>query len=299
MYKKDYYRLSELSRNTKICIEDYRYFIENYKETLYFRLHDQPIVLIDELTQHELSNIDKDDTEAFEKLIKLGELLDKSPTKYQGLCVGSYSGMARLSKADKNTLLRESVSHTYQVVIDDIKGLKRKNEDYPFTTPLPNQYLDCWGSLHPDEQYGIPSYLILQDTGQLNVYTKRITFDDLLVQSDSVEYLEKFFKPVEANHQEDSEQSASPQTRRDDFQDLLIAILNKHPEYSSKQIWRVLEEESEDFGDFRAFDKYNLLQEITGDDIEWEDKRGKSRKSISLKALANRLTSARKTINLN
>jgi len=303
MLEKEYYRLSELSRHSKISLEDYQYFIENYKETLYFRLHDQPIVIVEQFSKRELTEFNEDSGNLFQQLTELSSILDEEETQYQGVCVGHYSGLVRLSRQDKNTLLREGTVRSFHVRIDDIKGLKRKNKAYPFSTNLPNKYLVHWGELHPESQYGLESFLLNKDSGQLDICVKTINFDDLLVPLMMVEYLEKFLKPRVEELQEalqvDESNKSVTKHRFDDFQELLIEILAKHPEYSSKEVWKLLKNESEDFGDYRRFDKYNLLQEMSGDDVEWEDKRGKPRKSISVKGLANRLTSARKQINNN
>ncbi|MBA6339382.1 hypothetical protein H4J57_19545, partial [Colwellia sp. BRX8-7] len=201
-----------------------------------------------------------------------------------------YSGLARLSRQDKKTLLREGTVRCFHVRIDDIKGLKRENKAYPFSTTLPNKYLVQWGELHPESQYGLESFLLNKDSGQLDICIKTINFDDLLVPIGMVEYIEKCFKPREEKSQEgfqaDISNKAVTKNRFDDFQELLIEILTKHPAYSNKGVWKLLKNESEDFGDYRTFDKYNLLQEMSGDDIEWEDKKGKPRKSISAKGLA-------------
>jgi hypothetical protein len=303
MLEKEYYRLSELSRHSKISLEDYQYFIENYKETLYFRLHDQPIVIVEQFSKKELTEFNEDSDNLFQELTELTSTLDEEETQYQGVCVGHYSGLARLSRQDKKTLLREGTVRCFHVRIDDIKGLKRENKAYPFSTTLPNKYLVQWGELHPESQYGLESFLLNKDSGQLDICIKTINFDDLLVPIGMVEYIEKCFKPREEKSQEafqaDISNKAVTKNRFDDFQELLIDILTKHPAYSNKEVWKLLKNESEDFGDYRTFDKYNLLQEMSGDDIEWEDKKGKPRKSISAKGLANRLTSARKLINNN
>jgi len=301
MLEKEYYRLNELSRHSKISLEDYQYFIENYKETLYFRLHDQPIVIVEQFSKRELTEFNEDSDNPFQELTELTSILDEEETQYQGVCVGHYSGLARLSRQDKNTLLREGAVRCFRVRIDDVKGLKRENKAYPFSTTLPNKYLVQWGELHPESQYGLESFLLNKDSGQFDICVKTINFDDLLVPIGMVEYLEKFFKRREDEPQEtlqvDESNKAVTKHRFDDFQELLIEILTKHPEYSSKEVWKLLKNESEDFGDYRKFDKYNLLQEMTGDDMEWQDKTGKPRKSISTKGLSNRLTSARKQIN--
>jgi len=303
MLEKEYYRLSELSRHSKISLEDYQYFIENYKETLYFRLHDQPIVIIEQYSEHEIAESNENSSDLFQKLERVVMLVDNDKTQYQGVCVGHYSGLARLSRQDKNTLLREGTVRIFHVRIDDINGLKRKNKYYPFSTTLPNKHLVQWGELHQESQYGLESFLLNKDNGQLDICLKTINFDDLLVPIGMVEYIEKFFKPREDEDQEtiqtDESNKSVTKHRFDDFQELLIEILAKHPEYSSKEVWKLLKNESEDFGDYRKFDRYNLLQEMTGDDMEWQDKTGKPRKSINFRGFANRVTSARKLINNN
>jgi hypothetical protein len=150
MYKKDYYRLSELSSKAQFSVENYKSFIEDYKKILYFRLHDQPIVLIEEIISSALESEGD-----FDDLRKMAHVLVNSQTEYTGLSVGEYSGLVRLSKQDKNTLLRKNVVNTFQIVIDDIKGIKSQVESYPFSIKLPNEFISDWGELYPEDKRGL------------------------------------------------------------------------------------------------------------------------------------------------
>jgi hypothetical protein len=86
----------------------------------------------------------------------------------------------------------------------------------------------------------------------------------------------------------------STSKRIDDLSELLVRIVEKHPEYTAKQYWRALERESEEVEGFRLIDKYNILTEVEGNQIRWQDRAGKPRKTVSFSSFTNRLTEARK-----
>ena len=87
---------------------------------------------------------------------------------------------------------------------------------------------------------------------------------------------------------------APKKSRKDDFYELLSSLVEKEPEYIAKQYWRLLESEAEEMEGFRALDKYNLLLEVTGNYIKWQDRSGKPRTQISFSAFSNRLSKVRK-----
>ena len=86
----------------------------------------------------------------------------------------------------------------------------------------------------------------------------------------------------------------STPSRKDDFYELLLSLVENEPEYTAKQYWRLLESESNEMEGFRVHDKYNLLIEVTGNYIKWRDRSGKPRSQISFNAFSNRLTKVRK-----
>lgn len=84
--------------------------------------------------------------------------------------------------------------------------------------------------------------------------------------------------------------------RTDDLNELLIRVVEDHPELTAKEYWRILEGEVEELEGFRLLDKYNILSEIDGNMIKWQDRRGKPRKPLSYSAFANRLTKVKRTV---
>jgi hypothetical protein len=291
--KKEYYRLSELSRSTNIHLEDYQYFIENYKETIYFRVHDQPIVLIGELVSHDLKD---DESLSWDDLTALAKTLDKEGVIHEGLCVGRYTGLARLSKQDKNTLLREGVVNTSKVIIDDIQGLKARVDSYAFDEALPNQYFSSWGQLNSEDKYGLTSLLVTNTSGELTTTIKSIMFDDLLVPAHAAEHLENLLVPIEDKPHQEDYKTPIVSSRNDDFNDLFIIVVEKHQKLTAKEYWRILEVESEEMEGFRLLDKNNILMNIETNKINWRDRKGKPRKPISFTAFANRLAKIRKEV---
>lgn len=112
-----------------------------------------------------------------------------------------------------------------------------------------------------------------------------------LVKAGITNKLEVVIPPIPTS----SQLNQTPKTRTDDFHDLLIRLVDAEPELTAKEYWRLLENEAEDIEGFRVFDKYNLLIEVSGNHIKWQDRNKKIRKSISFSSFSNRLTKVRKS----
>ena len=82
----------------------------------------------------------------------------------------------------------------------------------------------------------------------------------------------------------------------DDFNELLFRLVEAEPEHTAKLYWRSLENELDDLEEYRVFDKYNLLTEITVSHIKWKDRNGKPRLPISYNAFANRVSKVKKKL---
>jgi hypothetical protein len=284
MYKKDYYRLSELTCKANFTVEDYKYFIENHKETLYFRLHDQPIVLIEEIMTSDLESEGDSASLDFDDLIEMANTLDNSKTEYRGLCVGRYSGLVRLSKQDKNTLLRENVVNTFQTVIDDIKGIKSQVENYPFTTTLPNEYLSEWGALCPEDKRGLKAIIVSKDSGELSILLKTVTLDDLLIPADVTKYFDAVFELENEASTKSSPQSSlqSIPTRGIDI--LISKVLDVIPEAKPSVIWNVLAQDITQ--KLRVYDTDEIIEEVGEKALYWTDIDGEA-KSLKKKSFYN------------
>jgi hypothetical protein len=284
MYKKDYYRLSELTCKANFTVEDYKYFIENHKETLYFRLHDQPIVLIEEIMTSDLESQGDSASLDFDDLIEMANTLDNSKTEYRGLCVGRYSGLVRLSKQDKNTLLRENVVNTFQTVIDDIKGIKSQVENYPFATTLPNEYLSEWGALCPEDKRGLKAIIVSKDSGELSILLKTVTLDDLLIPADVTKYFDAVFELENEASTKSSPQSSlqSIPTRGIDI--LISKVLDVIPEAKPSVIWNVLAQDITQ--KLRVYDTDEIIEEVGEKALYWTDIDGEA-KSLKKKSFYN------------
>jgi hypothetical protein len=284
MYKKDYYRLSELTCKANFTVEDYKYFIENHKETLYFRLHDQPIVLIEEIMTSDLESQGDSASLDFDDLIEMANTLDNSKTEYRGLCVGRYSGLVRLSNQDKNTLLRENVVNTFQTVIDDIKGIKSQVESYPFTTTLPNEYLSEWGALCPEDKRGLKAIIVSKDSGELSILLKTVTLDDLLIPADVTKYFDAVFELENEAFTKNSPQSSlqSIPTRGIDI--LISKVLDVIPEAKPSVIWNVLAQDITQ--KLRVYDTDEIIEEVGEKALYWTDIDGEA-KSLKKKSFYN------------
>jgi hypothetical protein len=277
MYKKDYYRLSELSSKAEFSVEDYKYFIENHKETLYFRLHDQPIVLIEELMTSDL----KSDEGDLDDLTEIAHILDNSQTEYRGLCVGRYTGLVRLSNKDKKTLLRENVVNTYQIVIDDIKGIKSQVENYPFNTKLPNEYIFDWGELCPEDTLGLKAMAVSKDSGELSISLKTVTLDDLLIPAEVTEYFDKVFEPENDDITKSSPQSSLQSIPIRGIDILISKMLDVIPEAKPSVIWNLLAQDITQT--LRVYDTDEIIEEVGEKVLYWTDIDGEE-KSLKKKS---------------
>jgi hypothetical protein len=281
MYKKDYYRLSELGSKAEFSVSDYKYFIENNKETLYFRLHDHPVVLVEEIASCDLEREENSDPLSFDDLIEIANTLDNAKTEYRGWSVGRYSGLVRLSKQDKNTLLRENVVKIYQIVIDDIKGIKSQVDKYPFKTTLPNEYLSEWVGLNLKDKYGLKAIIVSNDSGELSISLKTVTFDDLLIPAEVTKYFDKVFE-LENDDITKSRHQSSLQSIPTRGIDILISkMLDVIPEAKPSVIWNLLAQDITQT--LRVYDTDEIIEEVGEKVLYWTDIDGEE-KSLKKKS---------------
>jgi hypothetical protein len=281
MYKKDYYRLSELSSKAEFSVEDYKYFIENHKETLYFRLHDQPVVLIDEIPLSDLEGEENAEPPRFDNLMEMAETVDNAKTEYRGQCVGRYSGLVRLTKKDKNTLLRENAVQTYQIVIDDIKGIKSQVDKYPFKTTLPNEYLSEWGGLNLEARHGLKALIVSTDSGELSISLKTVNLDDLLIPAEVTEFFDTVFNPQSDDIKKESSSSSlqSIPTRGIDI--VIAKAIDVIPTAKPSVIWNILAQDITQQP--RVYDTDEIIEEIGEKVLYWTDIDGEE-KSLKKKS---------------
>ncbi|MFK5949011.1 MAG: hypothetical protein QM500_09625 [Methylococcales bacterium] len=278
--KKDYYRLSELSRNTEICTEDYQYIIENYKETLFLRLQRIPVMVVDEkLSELEFGNLDDLDGLTLDAISEIANNIELDKTKYIGNCVGLYTGLVRLSNSAKNNLLSNGSIHEYSVVLDDINGLKNITTDYPFKTELPNNVISEWNSVVTNDQYGIQAYLINNLEGELMLSPKVISFENLLVPNFQVEHIQHLLRESSdsLNSSEDNTQNltdSAKQKRESDLHWIITQIILNKPSITAKAVWFAIEEDSTLDEGYRIYDKHNILTDVSATEICWESRYG-------------------------
>lgn len=141
---------------------------------------------------------------------------------------------------------------------------------------------------------------------ELFFHWKRFNLDDVCIQAEELKKALQLMGNTEAIvcnpvPVEESlvELKKEIKTRTDDFNDLMIEIMKAKPKKTAKEYWRLLECESEEMEGFRMLDKYNLLIGVTGNNIKWQDRSGKPRKSISFSAFSNRLSKVRKEVYFN
>ncbi|MBU2877715.1 hypothetical protein [Aliiglaciecola lipolytica] len=292
MFKKKYYRISELSRNTEIHLEDYEYIVENFKEDLYAKVYDQPVVIISAnslFSDQNLSDLPND----WDELARQAEVLESnSVTTYTGLTVGRYSGLIRLVKNSKKDILRNQNITTCHVILDELKGLKFSSNIYPFDTYLPNEVLTNWDSHEYAELpiSGLESFLITSTFGQLQKCYRKFTLQDLIVTDHQTEHVKQLLiaheePPIPTEVAIESARETGHEIKRDfnfefdvpignDFNQLLCMMLKDDLAISAKAAWAVLEREvATDEGD-RDYDNYNILRSISATEVCWTSRYG-------------------------
>lgn len=274
MIKKDYYKLTELAPKTAIDNNDYDYIVKKFKETLYIDLYAQPVLLVNEL----LSERDNQEELAVFSLDELNELaksIDSSVIEYEGVCLGEYTGVARLIRQSKNNVLRRNTDSVELLMLDDIKGLKSVSDNYTLSTPLPNDVIKSWSGNTDNKTNGVKAYLIESLVGELVLESKLVTPDMLIVPEYQVEHIKALITPCDIDKPQENTIMQS-MGRSSDFSHLVNIIISSQPHISAKEFWTILEKEIQTDEGQREYDKYNILTQQIGNEIFWRSRYGNS-----------------------
>jgi len=290
MRKKQFYQLSELVRNTEIYKEDFEYIVENFKEALYLKVFDQPMLIVSDDFYVVADEENDDNLSGWAELEQLAQIADSNNTpNYNGLIVGRYSGLIRLNKQSRKDMLRRKTVTVNHVILDDTSGLKFISNQYPFKTPLPNSLISGWLAVEYSEleSSGLEAFFIVDDSGELDAIKHTFVFENLIVPDFQVEDIKalldiaydidsgglQLYEESE-EHEVDTKISKITVPRGSDLTQLLSLMIGENLGISAKGIWAKLENEVEiDEGD-RLYDKYNILRSISGSEIYWVSRYG-------------------------
>ncbi|MBG9989645.1 hypothetical protein [Pseudoalteromonas sp. NZS37] len=309
MIEKEYYRLDELEKRFDLSFSDVLYLVENSKLDLAFRLADNKFIIGGWAKGNGFIGYASVKYSGFASITQKDQLtlLSKHKTncKYFWLLnkdkIVSANYDYPFESKTPNTFL-----HTWQpkqpsdISWDKIPAkLFPKEQEHTlhsFKNAMTNTFKALGAEQSKPNEYEkefdarIPKVQFYSEGINFGLTDICILHTDL-VKAGITNKLEVVIPPIPTS----SQLNQTPKTRTDDFHDLLIRLVDAEPELTAKEYWRLLENEAEDIEGFRVFDKYNLLIEVSGNHIKWQDRNKKIRKSISFSSFSNRLTKVRKS----
>jgi hypothetical protein len=318
MIEKEYYRFDELEKRFDLSFSDLQYLVENSKIDLAFHIEQNQFVM--------------------GGWLKKKGFIGYSTIFYKGLVKVNHSEQLTLlaknkvisktfSLLNKKNIINHDLEYPFETqpphsflfdwrpkVITDIEWdfvpakLFPKEREHSIRS-LRNTFMSTLDTLKVE----VPKQAdkesdFMAKIPQVEFYAEGIKFtlNDICILHNDLVKLEviKQVKEIKTHQENDIQlvkiNSDSPKIpRKDDFHELFVNIVTHKPEYTAKEYWRLLESESEEMEGFRALDNYNLLIEITGNYIKWQDRSGKPRKDISFTAFSNRLSKVRKEVFVN
>ena len=309
MIEKEYYRLDELEKRFDLSFSDVLYLVENSKLDLAFRLADNKFIIGGWAKGSGFIGYASIKYSGFASITQKDQLtlLSKHKTncKYFWLLnkdkIVSANYDYPFESKTPNAFL-----HTWQpkrpsdISWDKIPAkLFPKEQEHTlhsFKNAMTNTFKALGAEQSKPNEYEkefdarIPKVQFYSEGINFELADICILHTDL-VKAGITNKLEVVIPPIPTS----SQLNQTPKTRTDDFHDLLIRLVDAEPESTAKEYWRLLENEAEDIEGFRVFDKYNLLIEVSGNHIKWQDRNKKIRKSISFSSFSNRLTKVRKS----
>lgn len=309
MIEQQYYRLGELERSFGLSLENLRYMVENDQIRLLFKAaHAKYLIGL------------------------LG-----AQNQFSGFGSAHYSGFICITKADQLTLITKHKVHCSKMWLLQQSKIMRLDADYPYKHCLPNQYVQEWikkDSIEASDNVWAIPYLtehsglgrgivsLIADLAgkqpsdsdaainKLPEYTLTtsaliLTHDDICVTRGALirlGLLEDLTVPRVPEHEKQTLSQADlgvkPKERTNDFHELLACIISAMPELTAKGVWTVLEKEvSESEGD-REFDKYNILRDMSGNELYWMSRHNNA-SYFKFSSIGPTLSNIKKSLNLN
>lgn len=318
MIQKEYYRFDELDKRFDLSFSDLQYLVENKKIDLAFHVEQNQFVM--------------------GGWLKNKGFIGYATIYYRGLVKVSHLDQSKLlsknkinckifSLINKENIINHNLDYPFETppphhflfdwkpkVISDIEWdsipakLFPKEKEHSFHT-IRNMIFDSFNNSEVEAlKQTSEEDSLMAKIPKVEFYTDGINFtlNDIcilhcdLVKTGVIKQINEIQTHQETEIPLVEINSDSPKIpRKDDFQELLVNIVTHNPDFQAKEYWRLLENESEEMEGFRTFDKYNLLIEVTGNYIKWQDRSAKPRKQISFSAFTNRLSRARKEVFVN
>lgn len=295
MIEKEYYRFDELEKRFDLSFSDLQYFVENSKIDLVFHIKQNKFVIGGWLKDKGFVGYA---TIFYRGLVKI------SHSEQLSLLSKNKVNCKTFSLINKENIINHNLDYPFETqtphsflfdwrpkVISDIAWdfipakLFPKEQEHSFRT-IRNMYLETLellekNKLKPEEKESD----LMAKIPQMEFYSNGVNFtlnDICILHSDLVKVgVIKQVKEIQTHQKAErlsveinSDTPKAP--RQDDFHELLVSIVTYKPDFKAKEYWRLLESESEEMEGFRTLDKYNLLLEVTGNYIKWQDRSGKA-----------------------
>lgn len=315
MIEKEYYRFDELEKRFDLSFSDLQYLIENSKIDLAFHIEQNKFVMGGWLKEKGFIGYA---TIFYKGLVKVNHsdqlsLLSKNKVNCK-----------TISLINKKNIINHSLDYPFETppphsflfdwrpkVINDIEWdsvpakLFPKEREHSIRS-LRNTFMSTLDTLNVEApKQADKESDFMAKIPQVEFYAEGIKFtlnDICILHSELVKVgVIKQVKEIKTHQELEPElvktnNDNSKTLRKDDFQELFASVVTFKPEFTAKEYWRLFESEAEEMEGFRALDKYNLLIEVTGNYIKWQDRSGKPRKDISFSAFSNRLSKVRKEV---
>lgn len=311
MIEKEYYRIDELEKRFDLTLSDLRYLVESSKIELSFYLGNTKLIFGGWLKEKGFVGFGAANYHGLVKATKQTQLevlsKNKSTVRYiRALDKGGFSNVIQEYPFESelpNSFLYAWQSKTLSLIKwDEIPAkLFPDEQEHGFRTlgKALNQIAQV--TTGKEIESTEESMKALEAIPKKSFYVEGVELglaDVCLLHSDLVKVgVVKSSVTVESTELvSPTEEESKSLKRTDDLNELLIRVVEAKPELTAKEYWRVLESEVEELEGFRLLDKYNILSEIDGNMIKWQDRKGKPRKPLSFLAFTNRVAKVRSTV---
>ncbi len=311
MIEKEYYRLDELEKRFDLSFSDVLYLIENSKLELIFRLNKKNYIIGGWQKEKGFIGFAKASYQGFARISKNDQL---------ALLSNKEVSCDHFWLTEKENISNWITEYPFQLAFPNTflymwQPKERHEIKWPSLPakllPIEKEYVyrTLINGIDKAVKMIVPNYEKPEKSEkeldenlpkvQLDPQKINLTLADVcLLHSDLVKA--GITQPINTTGISPSKHiqlsTATIKTRSDDFNELLLRLVEAEPELTAKSYWRTLECELDDLQEYRVFDKHNLLVEITATHISWKDRIGKPRKPISFSSFSNRLTKVRKEL---
>lgn len=311
MIEKEYYRLDELEKRFNLSFSDVLYLVENSKLELIFRLDKKEYIIGGWRKEKGFIGFAKASYQGFVRISKNNQLALLSEKEVS---------CDHLWLTEKEKIQNWVTEYPFQLAFPNtFLYMWQPKEQHEIEwqsipaklLPIEKEYVYRTLINGMDKAFKmiIPSYEKPEDNEkELDEKLPKVQLDSQLIDlklADACLLHNDLVKvgvtqPISLTSEISSKNiqpsTAPNKSRSDDFNELLLRLVEAEPELTAKGYWRNLERELDDLQEYRVFDKHNLLVEISATHINWKDRNGKPKKPISFSSFSNRLTKVRKEL---